>query len=1172
MKQKIFLGIGILLCSVVGFSIYNEFMTNHTYYYTMFGDRTNWKIIIRWVVALMIPLGYILRNKKFSLKSLLISRLPFWLTIFGIAHVILKEGIIWSSGFVMLIINILLLYFLGLYLILGVTSVGHIINKLRIRLPQKRTQELFLSFGIWLWAFLILIKVLASFTILYWLITRLIFLWLWVAIYFYRKDLFWYQQLLEEHIEEFKLSSLKSQPLLWIGVILIGVSILYYFYWFQLSFIPYSTAWDANHAYMYIPKIIAENHWVLRGNIWAAAIPPELWHGFITFWFSLIWAIKWFWLGPDTVAVAMNFLSWIFVLILGLGTVKEIINYFTKKETTGTKIAFYIGWFLLLLWLTSGMWAFLVFVDNKTDLGVMALTMLGMLSWFIFLNYDKEHSKWHHKDTLKYIAISWIFFALAAMAKQTAFIDIVLFWLLLISLRINSIIAIWFWVIVVGITGILQIANARDLINPETGTWVAIIWAIIVAFGIIYWYFKKQFKNLKTILINIWIWSLGIIISLILFKWTHIVYTQTQSNTFSIGNFAKAILLSDNNDLQKLKEQTIIDQQEKNNLPPEVCNIVNFSEEELQKNKKEAIVWNEDVWRYVWYGRKEFNKGAWLNIWYWILRLFYQQDDTCYWLNKNAKILCKNNDLVLSFNLPGLKGILELLDTNSKAYEILEKAIQNAESKWQVDSIEEYRDQVLMIKQYYEAHSIRTENNKIFVPYRYIIPLNISFNWSLQNLSSYYTDIWFIRLFTMGFIILGLIYWFIRRDKTLISISSITILWWAIWWMIGWGILWYWLWLVIWTILASIMYINELTNDSKENTDKNMLYFFLFLFSIWWIIQLFFNFIRISSQGSGWPFAWYKMNTGKSVEIDHNLQQKETITTNYNWKKVFDLQFPHYNKFIELVKDRPDEDWVFIAGTYIQYFLHNQRNIKLDGMLWWLREEMSDNDSCKTIHRLKNENIKYLVIDPNIGTVWMGEGNETLFHRFFAKLDSTNKKIESHWVISMLIKMKQEWFLNLINTNNLWTKYALEIEDSKFREYFWQNISDDELVLIRSKLAVARYFPDANNYVNFIANMFIQRVISGKGVWDIADVYGKIIDEPKVITAANSLLSVGQVTPQLLQQTTQNLTQDERLILAQYLSIFNLQKSNSERLQEAINGILGQSLGGSSQIIVLEVL
>jgi hypothetical protein len=143
-----------------------------------------------------------------------------------------------------------------------------------------------------------------------------------------------------------KYTSLKQDPLLWIGLVLVGISLLYYFYGFQLSFIPYSTAWDANHAYMYIPKVIAENHWVLRWNIWIAATPPELRHGFITFWFSLIWAIKWFWLGPDTVAVAMNFLSGIFVLILGLWTVKEIINYFTKKETTGTKIAFYLGWFL----------------------------------------------------------------------------------------------------------------------------------------------------------------------------------------------------------------------------------------------------------------------------------------------------------------------------------------------------------------------------------------------------------------------------------------------------------------------------------------------------------------------------------------------------------------------------------------------------------------------------------------------------------------------------------------------------------------------------------------------------------------------------------------------------------------------------------------------------------
>jgi len=50
------------------------------------------------------------------------------------------------------------------------------------------------------------------------------------------------------------------------------------------------------------------------------------------------------------------------------------------------------------------------------------------------------------------------------------------------------------------------------------------------------------------------------------------------------------------------------------------------------------------------------------------------------------------------------------------------------------------------------------------------------------------------------------------------------------------------------------------------------------------------------------------MNTGKSIEIDQNLQQKESIITNYKWKNVFDLQFPHYNKFIELTKDRPNND------------------------------------------------------------------------------------------------------------------------------------------------------------------------------------------------------------------------------------------------------------------------
>jgi hypothetical protein len=53
---------------------------------------------------------------------------------------------------------------------------------------------------------------------------------------------------------------------------------MYYLYGFQLSFIPYSTAWDANHEYLYIPKVIAENFGIIWGNVGAASAMPFLRH------------------------------------------------------------------------------------------------------------------------------------------------------------------------------------------------------------------------------------------------------------------------------------------------------------------------------------------------------------------------------------------------------------------------------------------------------------------------------------------------------------------------------------------------------------------------------------------------------------------------------------------------------------------------------------------------------------------------------------------------------------------------------------------------------------------------------------------------------------------------------------------------------------------------------
>lgn len=296
------------------------------------------------------------------------------------------------------------------------------------------------------------------------------------------------------------------------------------------------------------------------------------------------------------------------------------------------------------------------------------------------------------------------------------------------------------------------------------------------------------------------------------------------------------------------------------------------------------------------------------------------------------------------------------------------------------------------------------------------------------------------------------------------------------------------------------------------------------------------------------------------MELNSSLQQQEVLKNGYSRKDVFDLQFPHYNKFIEHVKNRKNEDGVLIAGTYIQYFLKNQRNIKMDGMLDWFWEQTSDNNDCKSIQRLKNNNIKYLVIDPNIGTVGMGEGNESLFQRFFAKLDPVTGKIQTNGGISMLVKLIQNGYLKLFSTNNLGAKYAFTLSDAAIKEGFPGITSADDMILTRAKLAIARYFPDANTYINFIATTFIQRIGNGLAISDIADVFGKDINEQKVIKAAEGLLNETQISQETLQIATKDLSQDERLILGQYLSLLNLSKSGNGQFQEVINNILGQSL------------
>ena len=122
-------------------------MANHTYYQTMLTTWPNWNLVIWSIVSVCIPLIYIVRSKVFSLKKFFIYVLPVALMVFTTAFTLIKDSIIGgSAGFIILMINILILYFLGMYAILGLTAFGTRISKTYIKFKETRRQEMLINF------------------------------------------------------------------------------------------------------------------------------------------------------------------------------------------------------------------------------------------------------------------------------------------------------------------------------------------------------------------------------------------------------------------------------------------------------------------------------------------------------------------------------------------------------------------------------------------------------------------------------------------------------------------------------------------------------------------------------------------------------------------------------------------------------------------------------------------------------------------------------------------------------------------------------------------------------------------------------------------------------------------------------------------------------------------
>ena len=225
----------------------------------------------------------------------------------------------------------------------------------------------------------------------------------------------------------------------------------------------------------------------------------------------------------------------------------------------------------------------------------------------------------------------------------------------------------------------------------------------------------------------------------------------------------------------------------------------------------------------------------------------------------------------------------------------------------------------------------------------------------------------------------------------------------------------------------------------------------------------------------------------------------------------------------------------------------------------------SDWDLCKTYRRLKKDNTRYLIIDPNIWTVTMWEGNETLFYRFFGKLDSTKSKIEMDGTITTLVRLYKAGYLKLLSTNNLWAKYAFTVDDDMINSVFGWNLTSEELILARSKMAVLQYFDDANSIFSSIATIFLTRVMNDPYSWidDIANIYWLEIDTDKVANVA-----IDYINWNISNWFAKDLTQDERTVLYWYLNSYQAGKSKDT---SQVQKLLLNSVTGSSQIIALEL-
>jgi len=973
-----------------------------------------------------------------------------------------------------------------------------------------------------------------------------------------------------------------------VAVFILLLLFVWYFYnWFILAYIPYPTARDANHAYMFVPKMFALHN----GYYWNEVAMRWFWWirlSYITFWFSLFSPSQWFmWISADTIAIEMNFLSGLFVALFGTWLVWALISvlrslYKDESESSriGNRLLVLLGSFFIFQWISSWMWAFLVFIDNKTDMWVLALIIVALLSWFLFLReYLCEHHTSHEakKEVKKRLSLSGLFFAFAVLAKPTATFDVLNFFLLLRGS--------WFWLVwvfafpllIIWWLALIKMRWVDGYFWTIIGSWLVALgwWWVLVDF------FLNGYKKIMKYgaLLVLWWWSF-----LLVMVGAKLLYYIPESIFYGSGDrgvkeWVQIMLLGQNSSSQK--ERVPVKLVQNSWLPPSpaTCSLVSewLSTSSALYNELKPIVGNaydEDVGRYVWYGRKgnpsDQRRGVlpFIDPWWTKKMSPWCHSFSPFFLDSHdAVTLCEMEEDRKSFSLDRLTSVQQKLRQDGPAFTFIDalKKWVNSASVSELSST--YRQQLLALEWIMQGESMRIAQkttdsltyNEVYLPYKYLNFLNITFNRSLQNLSSYYTDIGIIWLLLIVFTVVWLLYGIIQRERFLITIHVVTIFWRVLRLVVWWGILWYWIGIIVRSILSFLTFLYSMSRRTDSIVDSVLIGLFVAVFLFAGIRQWWYNMVRISTQGGGWPFMRYKTNYGTTQKIEVNTQWQITptnIVTGKYWSNdVFSLQFPHYKKFLSLVNDREEHEWVLIAGTYARYFITNQKLVLSDQFLSELSQWFSDNNTCRSYLRLKDKWLRYLAIDPNIWTVVQGDGNKWLFERFFARLNPVSWAIEQHGTISMLAALVQEWYIRYVSSNNLGAKYALIMPNSAF----W-SLTGDALTVMRAKMMIVRFFQEPQIMSSIMA-LADQRVKDGMFFEDIADIMW---------------LQVSPSTTQKIAQWTQlnpnELTEDEKRALTQFFWIRQQLATNPTEYQKTLQNIVMQSLGAGNQVIVMEVV